>query len=225
MEPRPSRARPDARSSIASGRHVRTSRVSVRTRRARLRAGHDGVRVTHEDFRQVDRVGSGWNFVGCGDEGGRRQRRHAHRRHGRRRDERRRQVRHAPPRADPGRRIEGKMHQRALGVGLGRRSRRRGGRGKSGLHERRRAAVRADIDAAVREMVAMGVIVVAAARSAGRNSSPSRCDVSSGRTAPAVTVGSTSCPSSGDGGGRCASDAVSDSSSNYGRVVDVGRAG
>ena len=27
-----------------------------------------GVRVTHEDFRPPERVGSGWNFVGCGDE-------------------------------------------------------------------------------------------------------------------------------------------------------------
>ena len=75
------------------------------------------------------------------------------------------------------------------------------------------------INAAVREMVSMGIPVVAAAGNEGENAD----GVSPASETAAITVGSTSCPGGGGGGGsdsRCAADVVSDFS-NYGATVDV----
>lgn len=71
------------------------------------------------------------------------------------------------------------------------------------------------INAAVRDMTAMGIPVVAAAG----NEAEDADGVSPASETSAITVGSTSCPSVG-GGERCAADVVS-AFSNYGASVDV----
>ena len=175
-----------------------------------------GVRVTHEDFRPPERVGSGWNFVGCGDEVDDQSGHGTH-------------TAGTAVGATSGVAKCATLHPVQILDGEG--------KGKSsdvlsaldwvadrdvGAGARKVVSMSvggprsAAIDAAVREMVAMGVIVVAAAGNEGRDAAA----VSPAGEPAAVTVGSTSCPSSGDGGGRCASDAVS-GFSNYGRVVDV----
>ena len=167
-----------------------------------------GVRVTHEDFRPPERVGSGWNFVGCGDEVDDQSGHGTH-------------TAGTAVGATSGVAKCATLHPVQILDGEG--------KGKSsdvlsaldwvadrdvGAGARKVVSMSvggprsAAIDAAVREMVAMGVFVVAAAGNEGRDAAA----VSPAGEPAAVTVGSsTSCPSSGDGGGRCASDAVSGS--------------
>ena len=178
-----------------------------------------GVRVTHEDFRPPERVGAGWNFVGCGGEVDDQSGHGTH-------------TAGTAVGATSGVAKCATLHPVQILDGEG--------KGKSsdvlsaldwvadrdvGAGARKVVSMSvggprsAAVDAAVREMVAMGVVVVAAAGNEGRDAAA----VSPAGEPAAVTVGSTSCPSGdggGGGGGRCASDAVS-GFSNYGQVVDV----
>ena len=172
-----------------------------------------GVRTTHEDFAPASRVDPGWNFVGCS---------------GKVQDE-----------SGHGTHTAGTALGRISGVakcaslvpvqildweGKGKSSSILSALDWVADHDAGNArkvvsmsvgGPRSEIiNGAVREMVAMGIPIIAAAGNEGEDAN----GVSPASESLAITVGSTSCPEGG--GGRCTSDAAS-GFSNFGALVDV----